>query len=163
MYTAFSTSFGSLENHQKGSIEIIQGDARHYAFSNVFDVASKSAPYEKVVVGLNMEYVIETIRAEGVSPWYTCSHDECVISLDGEVRVDFLKLDVAVQEGDGTRLAGESPKGKPMGYILLARGHQCLLPAGCAYRFESSKASTLVQQTIRGPLSVEKWEAICEK
>lgn len=160
---AFRTVFGSLDDYRKGSIEIIQGEARHYAFSNIFEVAGQSAPYEKVVVGLNLGYVIETLRADGQSPWYTAAHDEFAISVDGEVRVDFLKLDEPLVEGDGTRLAGPQPKGRPMGYVLLKRGHQALLPAGCAYRFDSSRPGVLLVQTIQGPLSVEKWADICLK
>lgn len=164
MSTAASqTMFGSLDRYQKGGIEIIQGQASHYAFSNVFEVAEKSPPYEKVIVGLNLGYVIEVLRAEGQSPWFTCAHDEFAISMDGEVRVDFLELDRPLDEGEGTRLAGELPQGKPMGYVLLGRGHQCLLPAGCAYRFDASRPGVLLQQTIQGPLSVEKWTDICLK
>ena len=161
--TAFKTVFGSLDNYQKGSVEIVKGKASHYVFSNVFEVAERSAPYEKVVVGKNLDYVIETLRAEGRSPWFTCVHDEFAISMDGDIRVDFLKLDTPLVEGEGTRLAGESPKGKPMGYVLLKRGHQCLLPVGCAYRFESAKPGVLLLQTILGPLSVQKWADICLK
>ncbi|MBG6288041.1 MULTISPECIES: hypothetical protein [Pseudomonas] len=161
--TAFKTVFGSLDNYQKGSVEIVKGKASHYVFSNVFEVAERSAPYEKVVVGKNLDYVIETLRAEGRSPWFTCAHDEFAISMDGDIRVDFLKLDTPLVEGEGTRLAGESPKGKPMGYVLLKRGHQCLLPVGCAYRFESAKPGVLLLQTILGPLSVQKWADICLK
>ncbi|WP_193452155.1 hydroxyquinol 1,2-dioxygenase [Pseudomonas nitroreducens] len=161
--TAFKTVFGSLDNYQKGSVEIVKGKASHYVFSNVFEVAERSAPYEKVVVGKNLDYVIETLRAEGRSPWFTCAHDEFAISMDGDIRVDFLKLDTPLVEGEGTLLAGESPKGKPMGYVLLKRGHQCLLPVGCAYRFESAKPGVLLLQTILGPLSVQKWADICLK
>lgn len=41
------TRLGSLDNYRKGNIEIIKGQASHYVMSNVFDVASQSAPYEK--------------------------------------------------------------------------------------------------------------------
>ncbi|CDF84640.1 hypothetical protein PKB_3296 [Pseudomonas knackmussii B13] len=163
MSAAFRTVFGSLDDYRKGSIELVKGDARHYAFSNVFEVASQSAAYEKVVVGLNLGYVIEVLRAEGRSPWFHCAHDEFAICMDGEVRIDFLKLDAPLREGEGTELAGEQPLGKPMGYVLLKRGHQALLPAGCAYRFESPRPGVLLQQTIKGPLSVEKWADICLK
>ncbi|MEX5341479.1 hydroxyquinol 1,2-dioxygenase [Pseudomonas sp. I2] len=164
MSATYQTVFGSLANYRKGSIELVKGDARHYAFSNVFEVAEKSQPYEKVIVGLNLGYVIEVLRAEGRSPWFTCAHDEFAICMDGEVRIDFLKLDQPLSEGEeGTRLAGDLPKGRPMGYVLLRRGHQALLPAGCAYRFESSRPGVLIQQTIQGPLSVEKWAEICLK
>lgn len=104
---AIETVFGSLDKYSKGSVEIISGQASHYAFSNIFEVAEKSLPYEKVVVGLNLGYVIETLRAEGQSPWYTAAHDEFAIVMDGEVRVDFLKLDAPLKDGEGTRLAGE--------------------------------------------------------
>jgi quercetin dioxygenase-like cupin family protein len=160
---AIETVFGSLDKYTKGSVEIISGQASHYAFSNVFEVAEQSLPYEKVVVGLNLGYVIETLRAEGQSPWYTAAHDEFAIVMDGEVRVDFLKLDTPVNAGEGTQLAGEVPAGKPMGYVLLKRGHQCLLPVGTAYRFEASRPGVILQQTIKGPLSVEKWADICLK
>ncbi|WP_077046184.1 hydroxyquinol 1,2-dioxygenase [Pseudomonas sp. KK4] len=160
---AVKTVFGSLDNYTKGSVELISGKASHYAFSNIFEVAGNSLPYEKVVVGLNLGYVIETLRAEGQSPWYTASHDEFAIVMDGEVRVDFLKLDAPAKYGEGTHLAGELPVGKPMGYVLLKRGHQCLLPAGTAYRFEASRPGVLLQQTIKGPLSIEKWADICFK
>ncbi|CAM3331625.1 hypothetical protein SAMN04490207_0436 [Pseudomonas gessardii] len=159
--TAIETIFGSLDKYDKGSVEIIKGQASHYAFSNIFEVAQKSAPYEKVVVGLNLGYVIETLRAEGQSPWFTAAHDEFAIVMDGEVRVDFLKLDAPLTAGEGTQLAGELPAGKPMGYVLLKRGHQCVLPAGTAYRFDSRHPGVILQQTIKGVLSVEKWADIC--
>ncbi|WP_277962703.1 hydroxyquinol 1,2-dioxygenase [Pseudomonas sp. RIT-To-2] len=163
MSAAFRTVFGSLANYRKGTIELVKGQASHYAFSNIFEVADKSQPYEKVVVGLNLGYVIEVLRAEGRSPWYHCAHDEFAICMDGEVRIDFLKLDQPLKEGEGTQLAGEQPKGRPMGYVILRRGHQALLPAGCSYRFESPRPGVLLQQTIQGPLSVEKWAEICIK
>ena len=85
--------------------------------------------------------------------------------MDGEVRVDFIKLDepLVSEYEEGTHLAGEEPIGKVMGYVLLKQGHQALLPAGSAYRFESSKPSTILIQTIKGPLSLEKWNEICIK
>ncbi|MDF3939820.1 hydroxyquinol 1,2-dioxygenase, partial [Achromobacter denitrificans] len=89
---ATPTVFGSLKDYRKGSIEITRGSPRHYVFSNVFEVAANAAPYEKVVVGKNLEYVIETLRAEGASPWYACSHDEFAILMDGQAEVEFLRL-----------------------------------------------------------------------
>lgn len=160
---SIQTVFGSLQDHRRGVVEIIEGEAWHYAVSNIFDVAKRSSNYEKVVVGLNLGYVIETIRTGGRSPWYTAAHDEFVIVMDGELRVEFVKLDTPLTEGEGTRFAGDILKGKPMGYVSLRRGHQCLLPAGSAYRFESDAPGVILQQTIRGPLSVEKWADICIK
>lgn len=162
--TAYTTKFGSLKDYEKGSIQIVQGEATNYAFSNVFEVAEHAAAYDKIVVGLNQKYVIETVRAEGQSVWYTASHDEFVVVMDGEVRVDFLKLKSTVNvEIEGTQLAGELPDGTPMGYVVLKKGHQAILPAGSAYRFEANDPSVLLIQTIKGPLSLEKWSEICLK
>ena len=66
---SYTTKFGSLDSFDKGGVELVNDDARHYAFSNVFEVASRSKPWEKVAVGKNMEYVLEAVRAEGVSEW----------------------------------------------------------------------------------------------
>lgn len=160
----YTTKFGSLKQYDKGSIQIIQGKAMNYAFSNVFEVAEKAQPYDKTIVGLNQKYVIETVRAEGQSPWYTASHDEFVIVMDGEIRIEFLnlknQLDAEIQ---GTQLAGEQPDGVPMGYVVLKKGHQAILPAGTAYRFDAATTSVLLVQTIQGPLSLEKWSDICLK
>ncbi|AMR82062.1 hypothetical protein [Cupriavidus nantongensis] len=159
MKPTFKTHFGSLADYNKGNIEVTQGDARHYVFSNVFEVAAKSAPYERVVVGKNLEYVIETLRAEGQSPWFACAHDEFVIALDGEVRVDFVALDQSLAQVDGAVLT--EPAGRAMGYVVLRQGHQSLLPAGCAYRFGTVEACTLILQGKLGALSVQKWAEIC--
>ena len=61
----YTTDFGSIEDYTTGGVMAIDDDPKNYVFSNVFDVAAKSAPYERVAVGKNFEYVIETIRAEG--------------------------------------------------------------------------------------------------
>jgi hypothetical protein len=76
MSITYETKFGSLNQFEKGRVEIIDDNVKNYAFSNCFDIASKAKPYEEVVFGVNQIYVMETIRAEGTSPWYTCAHDE---------------------------------------------------------------------------------------
>ncbi len=157
-----TTVFGSISDYQKGSIEIVSGDPKHYVFSNIFEVASKSKPYERVVVGKNLEYVQEVMRAEGQSPWFACAHDEFALCMDGEVEIEFLKpKDPPPESKNGAVLAGEAPEGQRMGLIRLKRGHQALLPAGCAYRFTATKLGVILQQTILGDLSVEKWNEIC--
>ena len=164
----YQTVFGSLGEYEKGSIDVISDDPRHYVFSNIFEVAAKSPPYEKVAVARNLEYVIEAIRAEGTSPWYRCAHDEFVVVLDGEVRVELVKLakpaDAPRPEDippNGTvRLTGD-PAGQRMGSIRLSRGHQALLPARAAYRFSAARPSAMIQQTLKGELTVEKWSEIC--
>src|ERR1700677_100413 len=87
------TEFGSLKDYRTGGIEVIDDDPKNYVFSNIFDVAFRSKPYERVAVAKNFDYVIEAVRAEGVSPWYTCAHDEFTVAMDGEVTVEFVKLD----------------------------------------------------------------------
>jgi hypothetical protein len=160
-----STILGSLGQYQKGTIEIIRDDPKHYVYSNLFEVASRAKPYEKIAVGKNLEYVIEAIRAEGVSPWMACAHDEFVVVMDGEVSVEYVKLDdvdaVAPSGKDGTVLVRGEPRGKRMGVIRLRRGHQALLPRGAAYRFRAERPSAMIQQTIHGDLTVEKWGEIC--
>ncbi|HUJ87526.1 MAG TPA: hydroxyquinol 1,2-dioxygenase [Burkholderiales bacterium] len=159
------TYFASLEKWQKGHAEIISGDVKHYVFSNMFDVASRSRPYEKVVVGKNLEYVLEALRAEGASPWFACGHDEFAVCMDGEIEVEFVKLDApaAGPDKNGAVLVKGEPKGRKMGRVRLRRGHQALLPAGSAYRFSAAKKGVLMLQTILGDLSVQKWAEICEK
>lgn len=161
--TTYTTKFGSLENYEKGRIEIINDDPKHYVFSNVFEVAANAKPYEKVAVGKNMEYVLEVIRAEGVSEWRTCAHDEFPTVLDGEVKVELVKLDspaVPADKNGSIALAGE-PAGARMGHVILRRGHMCLLPANAAYRFSADVASVILLQTIQGDDTIERWAEIC--
>src|ERR1700722_17956485 len=93
MNEGYRTKFGSLLDYEKGRVEPIADDVRNYAFSNCFEIASKAKPYEKVVFGQNQIYVLETIRAEGTSPWFTCAHDEFALAMDGEVEIHLVKLD----------------------------------------------------------------------
>jgi len=165
--TEFVTRFGSLKDYEKGHIEIINDDPKNYVFSNVFEVANGSRPYEKVAVAKNLEYVIEAVRAEGTSGWMAASHDEFCIVMDGEVTVEYVKLDapeaVAPASKEGTVAVQGEPRGKRMGTIRLRRGHQALLPKGAAYRFTSAQPSVFIQQTIVGDLTVQKWADICLK
>ena len=162
---AHKTHFGSLENFEKGGIEVINDDAKNYVFSNIYEVASKAEPYEKVAVGKNLKYVLEAVRAEGTSPWYTASHDESAIVMDGEVEIRLVKLNqqlVAADHECTTMLEG-SPDGKKMGYIIARRGHMALLPKGAAYQFHANKPGVILLQTIAGDLTVERWRDICQK
>ena len=115
------TYFGSLENFQKGCVQVIDDNPKNYAFSNIFEVASKSKPYEKVAVGKNLKYVIEALRAEGTSPWFAAAHDEAALVMDGEVEVHYIKPDQpVVKEGsEGTVKLSAEPKGKKMGWVKM--------------------------------------------
>ena len=37
-----STVFGSIGQYQKGGVQVIDDNPKHYVFSNAFDIASKS-------------------------------------------------------------------------------------------------------------------------
>jgi hypothetical protein len=164
----FTTEFGSLAGYVTGDIEIINDDARNYAFSNVFDVAAKAAPYEKVVVARNRQYVIEALRAQGTSDWFAASHDEFALVMDGCVEVELVKLDtpshtVPADIEGSVRLPG-TPVGRSMGFMRLRRGHQALLPQNAAYRFRAvNGVAVIVLQTILGPHSVQRWSSICRR
>jgi hypothetical protein len=161
----YTTVFASLADYRKGDLEIINDNPKYYAFSNVFDVASKSRPYEKVAVAKNLEYVIEAVRAEGTSSWYAATHDEFAVVMDGDIEVELVQLAkpesvVAPGKKGSQKLAGE-PVGQRMGRVKLGRGHQVLLPLGTAYRFKSAKPGVFIMQTIIGEETVEKWSEIC--
>jgi hypothetical protein len=164
--TAYHTVFGSLDRYEKGGVQNIDDDVKHYAFSNCFEIASRSKPYEKVVFGQNQIYVLEAIRAQGTSPWYTCAHDEFALVMDGEVEIELLKLEgeqlVPDAEHNGAVLVKGEPRGRKMGWMKLRRGHQGLLPKHSAYRFKAAKPGVVVLQTCKGDLSVERWAEICQ-
>ncbi len=161
----YQTVFGSLKDYAKGSLQIVNDNPKYYVFSNVFEVAARSKPYEKVAVALNLEYVIEAVRAEGTSTWFAAAHDEVALVMDGEVRVDFIKLDApeaVVRAGHhGAVAVNGTPAGRVMGHVICKRGHQALLPVGAAYRFTALKTGALIMQTILGDLTVQKWNEIC--
>ena len=159
------TRFGSLENYEKGGVQVISDDPRNYVFSNIFEVASRAQPYEKVALGKNLKYVLEAGRAEGPSPWYSASHDEAAIVMDGEVEIRLVKLKqkLVAEDHEGTTMLEGNPQGAKMGYIVARRGHMALLPKGAAYQFHAAKPAVILLQTIQGDLTVEKWKEICEK
>lgn len=163
---AYQTRFGSLDHFEKGQVQPIDDNVRHYAFSNCFEIASKAKPYERVVFGQNQIYVLECVRAEGRSPWYTCAHDEFALVMDGEVEIHLVQLAgeqvVPDTEHQGAvRVKGE-PQGKAMGWMALRRGHQALLPKNAAYQFRSAKPGVVILQTCKGDVSVERWAEICQ-
>jgi hypothetical protein len=161
--TEYVTKFGSLDQFQKGGVDVIDDDPKHYAFSNLFEVASGAQPWEKIAVGKNMQYVLEVIRAEGTSEWRTCAHDEFPTCMDGEVTVELVQLAEPLvdpaKEGS-VRIDGE-PDGRRMGRIVLRRGHMALLPANTAYRFSAPTPSVILLQTIMGEDTIERWADIC--
>jgi hypothetical protein len=160
-----TTRFGSLRHYEKGGVEVINDDARNYVFSNVFEVAAKSRPFEKVAVGKNIEYVIEAIRVEGTSGWRAPGQDEFALVMDGDVEIRLLKLDNPGVVPAGTKgsvaLAG-TPPGRKMGVVRARRGHMTLLPVGAAYQFHAATPGVILLQTLAGADTVERWAEICQ-
>jgi len=159
------TVFASLNHWEKGGVRTISANPKHYVFSNIFEVASKSKPYEKVAVAQNVKYTLDAVRAEGNSPWYAADHDEAAIAMDGEVEVHMVKPDqpaVPAGKEGAIKLAAE-PKGQKMGWVKLKRGHMALLPKGSAYQFRNSgNPGVLLMQCIKGETTVERWKEICQ-
>jgi hypothetical protein len=161
----YTTRFGSLADFEKGTIDIIDDDPKRYAFSNVFEVASTSRPYEKVAVGKNRQYVIEAIRAEGTSEWRTSPHDEFALVMDGEVEIRLQKLgadDIGSKAERGSNALAGAPSGPKMGRVVARRGHMTLLPVGAAYQFHAGRPSVILLQTQDGPDTVYKWAEIIQ-
>ena len=163
----YVTRFGSLLDYDKGTIEIVDDDPKHYAFSNIFEVANNSKAWEKVAVGKNMDYVLEAIRAEGTSEWRTAAHDEFALVMDGEVEVRLRKLEpplAPVGHRGSIRVeadADRGPDGRPMGRVVGHRGHMILLPAHSAYQFHADAPSAVLLQTIAGDDTIYRWPEIC--
>lgn len=163
----FVTRLGSLDGFEKGRVEVVDDDPRHYAFSNMFDVASRSAPWEQVAVGQNRQYVLEVVRAEGTSGWRCASHDQSALVMDGQVTVELAELapDQRPDPGEeGSRALAGPPGGRPMGRVTAGRGHLVLLPAGAGYRMatEPGMVGVVLVQTIAGPDTRFRWADICQ-
>lgn len=159
---AYKTHIGSLDSYRKGVIEL-DDDLRKYAFSNVFEVAGKAAPFERVAVVQNLQYVAEVMRVEGDSPWYAAPHDEFAVVMDGEVTFNFVKLadDQVPSHAGGAAQLGAEPNGPRMGRVVARRGHQVLLPHGSAYQMCSGKPAVAIMQTMDGPVTVKRFAEIC--
>lgn len=150
----------SMAQHEKGGVDIVdpQENIKRYVYSNVYEVGARAKPYEKIAVAKNGPYVVECIAAEGVMPhWRLEPHDEFVLCLEGEVRIDFTAPRVELPAGNHTEVQGED-----MGYMLVREGNLCLLPKGMAYRFSASQRALLLQQAKHSADTVFAWEEICD-
>lgn len=166
MSAQYKTVFASIDNYQKGGIECLNEDPKRYAFSNIYEVAATNAPYDRIVVAKNLDYTIETLRAEGTSDWYVCSHDEFAVAMDYDLEVHYIKLaddSIVNEDKDGAVKLKGNPEGRKMGRAFLKRGHMALLPEKIAYRFHANRPSTLMVQSILGEEAIEKWSEICLK
>ena len=161
------TVFSTMENIQKGGINIIGKDEKkNYLFSNIYEVARDSLEYERVVIAKNLEYTIEVSKAVGNSPWYICAHDETVICMEGATQINFIKPSdgsvIPAEEKNGVVKLDRKPEGIKMGIVKIKFGHQALLPAGAAYQFNAPEISVLMIQSVIGDESIERWADICE-
>ena len=161
----YKTEFGSLENFEKGGVTIVNDDVRNYVFSNVFEVAGNAKPFEKVAVAKNLEYVLEAVRVEGVSPWRTSSHDEFALVMSGEVKFEFVDLETppASLPSQGSVQLDGTPRGEPMGHVIGRRGHMVILPAHSAYRYSAERPAALLLQSIESADTRFRWAEICQK
>lgn len=164
----YNTEFAALDEYSKGSITVIGDDnKKNYVFSNMYEVAAKSAPFERVAIAKNFEYVIESMRAEGTSDWYSAAHDEFAVAMDYPVTVELLKLEdpdaLVDPESEGAHKLDGTPAGAKMGTIKLGHGHMAMLPVGAAYRFTADAAATVMIQTIDGPETQHRWAEFCEQ
>jgi hypothetical protein len=160
----YVTKFGSLVDHERGKVVIVDDDPRNYAFSNVYDVASRAKPFEKIAVAKNLEYVLEVVRVEGASAWRTCIHDEFALVMDGEVTFSFVDIaaDAVDRPPQGSIELPADPVGPAMGTVIARRGHMALLPAGSAYQYVSESPAVLLIQTVEGPDTQYRWSEICQ-
>ena len=162
-----STVFATTENYVKGGVEITGRESpEHYLFSNMFEVAASSEPWERIVLAKNLEFTIEVMRAEGSSPWFACSHDETALIVQGSSSIHFIKPDdaskIPAHDKDGAVMLSSEPDGKKMGHINANCGHLALLPGGAAYRFQTDELSVVLIQSVLGDISIEKWAEICQ-
>jgi hypothetical protein len=159
------TKFGSINDFAKGGVEITGRDeASRYLFSNMFEVAADAAPWERIVIAKNLEFTIEVARAEGLSPWYCCAHDETALLMEGRMEIHFISpADSSVLPNDDSegavRLKSE-PSGAKMGRVVANAGHLTLLPAASAYQFRPSELGLILIQSAIGPESIENWADI---
>ena len=150
----------SMASYKKGGVDIVdpRENVKRYVYSNVYEVGARAKPYEKIAVAKNGQYVVECIAAEGVMPtWRLQPHDEFIVCLEGEVRVDFIAPRVELPAGGHHEVSGEE-----MGYIIVREGNLCLLPKGMAYRFSASRRSLLLQQGKHSEETVLAWNEICD-
>ncbi len=127
--TEYTTEFGSIDGYRKGGVQVIDDDPKNYVFSNVFEVAAKSQPWERVVVAQELRIRDRSRRAPRARrPGTRRAHDEFVLCMDGEVEVHLVKLDdpdaVVDPESEGAhRHRRAIPDGSKMGRLVLGRGH----------------------------------------
>ena len=150
----------SMAHYTKGEVDIIdpRENVKRYVYSNIYEIGARAKPYQKLAVARNGPYVIECVVAEGIMPeWRVQPHDEFLLCMEGEVRVNFVEPRVELPAGGHAEVPGEE-----IGYIIMREGNLCLLPKGMAYKLSADRRSLLLQQAKQSEETVFAWEEICE-
>lgn len=148
----------SMEKYTKGSLLLIDDKPIRYAMSNIYDIgATWPNAYERVVIGKNGQYVLACFRAEGEDKsWWYMPHDEYLVLVEGEVRVDYVEPRDEIEAGPHAKVSGTD-----MGHMVLRDGSLASLPARVAYRMRAPRKSLLLLQTKHNPWLTYAWEKIC--
>jgi hypothetical protein len=157
------TVFASMEHYQKGGVDVIEGDVKHYVFSNLFEVAKKSMPFEKIVVAKNIEYVVEVVKSLNSSQYYINGHDEFMLVMQGTIEVEIFSPVNSFKSfpEQGAEIIDGQSVNRRIGKITASRGHLLLLPEKHIYKIYSKGEGVFLLQTILGKHSIEKWSDIC--
>src|SRR6267143_1251011 len=113
--------------------------------------------YDRVVIGKNGPYVLACFRAEGEdASWWYMPHDEYLLLVEGEVRVDYIEPRDQLKPGPHKTVTGTD-----MGHMVLRDGSLASLPARVAYRMRAAKKSLVLLQTKHSEWLTYAWEDIC--
>ena len=98
--------------------------------------------------------MLEAIRAEGTSPWFTASHDEAAMVMDGEVEIRLVKLDRRSwpRITKAPRCSRAIPTASRWATSSRRRGHMALLPERRGVSISRAKPGVILLQTIEGDL-----------
>ena len=168
MSVAYQTKFGSLQHYEKGGVQPIADDVKNYAFSNCFEIASKSKPYEKVVFGQNQIYVLEcAARRRHVALVHLRARR--VRARDGRRGRDppGQARRRARRCPTRTRTARSCVKGEPQGPEDGLDEAPARPPGAAAEKHAptssaSAQPGVVVLQTCKGDSRVERWAEICQ-
>ena len=149
---------GSMAKYTKGSLLLIDDRPIRYAMSNIYEIgATWPKAYDRVVIGKNGPYVLACFRAEGEdASWWYMPHDEYLLLVEGEVRVDYIEPRDQLKPGPHKNVSGTD-----MGHMVLRDGSLASLPARVAYRMRAPKKSLVLLQTKHSEWLTYAWEDIC--
>ncbi len=167
MSVTYKTQFGSLDRYEKGGVQTISDDVKNYAFSNCFEIASKSKPYEKVVFGQNQIYVLEMpARRRRVALVHLRARR--VRARDGRrggdpPRQAAGRADRARRRAQRRRAGQGRAQGREDG---LDEDRRAATRACCRrtprISSRAAKPGVVVLQTCKGDFSIERWAQICQ-